>query len=266
MFSVTTRDEQSIPAYVSGFLDQSLVQAKNYGVGGYSSSAELALLIERARADKLAVAVFYDGSAEVVNYLEKLQYHATEPYYAVMGFPTPYSYLPAIRHAAEAQELAFEPYTFQLIRRVRQQLASSSDNANFIVDQTSVGSHADGIVTLYLKNVQDIAEAHGIVPVFAWNPSVYTTKKPLSEYERQIFAQQPAERLLTQAVHDRIASNPTLRRYHFVDLTGVLDGLDNTTYFLDETHVSFEINKLIAEKLSAALRAVTPANYWKTPE
>ncbi len=268
MFSVTTRDEQSIPAYVARHLDAGAVQAKNYGVGGYSSSTELALLIERARADKLAVAVFYDGSAEVVNYLEKLQYHATEPYYEVMGFPTPYSYLPAIRNAADAQELAFEPYTLELVRRIRQQLASSG-NANVMIDETNVGGHADAVVALYLRNVRDIvaiAEAHGIVPVFAWNPSVYTTRKPLSEYERQVFAQQPAERLLTQAVHERVADSADLKRYRFVDLTDALDGLDDATYFLDETHVSFEANQLIAEKLSAALREVTPAGYWKAAE
>lgn len=70
-FSVTTRDEQSIPAFLGAQLDPTAIQARNFGMGGFSTSAELPLLIEVARANKISVAVVYDGG-EVIRYLDKI--------------------------------------------------------------------------------------------------------------------------------------------------------------------------------------------------
>lgn len=266
MFSTSTSDPHSIPAYLSQSLDPAAIQARNFGVGGYSSSAELPLFIEELRRNRIAVAVFYDGVNEVDTYLPMLQDHPSETYWDVIGYPQPYSYVPALRHTASSEALLIEPYTVKLARLVWQHLPIGIGNANFIVTEANVDTHAEHAASIYLRNLEDIAAlaaSHGVTPVFFWQPNIYTTKKPFSDYERGVAASQPAARLLSVALHNKVLASPILARYRFVDLTDALDGMGAETEFLDDAHVSFEANRIIAARMAAALQAMTPQDYWK---
>jgi lysophospholipase L1-like esterase len=267
MFSVTTKDEHSIPAFLGQSVNRDAIQVKNFGMGGYSSSAELALLIETARSHRLAVAVFYDGPNEFERYIEKLQDDPPERYYDVVGYPLSGPWSHAIDLAGD-QLFAYDPYTLQLARRVIQRLPFISRNANALITAANADQHADAVVRLYLRNVQDIAaiaKAHDIVPVFLWQPDIFTTKKQLSAYERQVAESQPALKLLSDAVRRKLLANPALKDYRFFDISDAVDGLDASTHFLDEVHVSFEANRMIAERIAAILKTLTPPADWKNP-
>ncbi|HMK67456.1 MAG TPA: hypothetical protein VK433_02815, partial [Stellaceae bacterium] len=215
IFSISTSDAHSIPAYLSQALDPAAIQARNFGVGGYSSSAELPLFIEELRRNRIAVAVFYDGFNEVNTYLGMLQDHPPETYWDAVGYPQSYAYVPAIRNTASSKALMIEPYTVKLARLAWQHLPIGVGNANFIVTEANVDAHAERAASIYLRNLEDIAAlaaSHGATPVFFWQPNIYTTKKPLSDYERGVAASQPAARLLSIALRQKVAESPVLAR------------------------------------------------------
>ena len=98
IFSVTTRIEHSIPAIVGEALDPNTAQALNFGVIGYSISAELALFLEIARRELPDVVVFYDGVNEVGRYVESLQDGADDAFLDVFGYPFMDAYESAIHN------------------------------------------------------------------------------------------------------------------------------------------------------------------------
>lgn len=74
--------------YVNAKLNTYIVNALNYGIGGYSSTTELMTLIEVKRYDKyIKYAIFYDGVNEVGRYIEYLQKGSGNPIYKVIGYP-----------------------------------------------------------------------------------------------------------------------------------------------------------------------------------
>jgi hypothetical protein len=83
MFSVVTKQSETIPDQfqLTGF------DTLNFGVGGYSTTAELPTFIEALnKYPNIKVAVFYDGVNEVARYVELVQDEASVELFKSVGY------------------------------------------------------------------------------------------------------------------------------------------------------------------------------------
>ena len=268
MFSTTTRQEGTIPAQFDLRLDRKAAQSLNFGVGGYSSTTELFAFIEILRQERLHYAVFYDGVNEVARYVEKLQDAPSAPHFEVLGYFFPSTSLKAIdlfRGQAVAYELKL-PIVVGYVGRVADRLLGRR-NANLMVTEENALGHARRIIDIYVANVRDIAavaSAHGVTPVFFWQPDIYLfSGKRLTDRETRILEQNPAVRLLSQKVRELVREDRRLAEFRFFDLSDSLDSLGAQDHFFDYCHVSEEANHLIASAMAARLKGVLPDHYWK---
>lgn len=262
MFSTTTRQEGTI-AHALSRLVGSGVGVMNYGMGGYSTSAELPTLIEAVRIDsELRAALFYDGVNEVGRYLELLQDQRDEAFYPLVGYPFDKTLRVALGN--EAGGLPYRPKTLVLadfvhsyVRKLRglQKLAEKSGAQD-------IEAVARRITELYVANIQAIdalARARSITPVFLWQPDIFLTRKKLTPREVALRDGRPAMlKALTLAVHRQVVADERLKRLAFFDVSDVLDPLQGE-HFFDYCHVSEEANAVIAARMAAVLRQAAPA-------
>jgi hypothetical protein len=269
MFSVRSRNEGTIPALFSGALNGGVVQALNFGIGGYSSTAELTTFIEAVRVyDHITTAIFYDGYNEVARYVERLQEHAANSYYDVLGYPYDAGLRPAMDAfiAGHETKVSYRPQTIRLISGLLSRTRGTR-NIDVLLPDADIPRHAEAIVDVYLKNVRDIAaiaQQHQVTAVFFWQPDIgSTTRKPFTDTERLIKASDPVVRKLSAAVRAALVRKPELATYHWFDLSEAFDELDGRPHFLDPVHVSVDANRLIAAKMERVLHGSVPANYWR---
>lgn len=273
MFSTTTHQAGTIPAILNRkYLNGEKALAVNFGVGGYSSSAELITFIEVLRRTHLRYAVFYDGINEVGRYAEWIQDEPEGNFFNLMGYYLTSPYRQALRN----EEPSFGQYEIQsikLVRRVYQSLVlrgliksgSGARSVNMVINEGNVDEHAREIVDLYANNVLDIASIaarYGVVPIFFWQPDVYLTKKKLTEREQQIARRNPAVRLLAVKVRSLVRSDTRFRGLHLFDVSGALDNMTEQDHFFDYAHLSEQGNMVVAEAIAADLKTVTPKDYW----
>src|SRR5215472_2593265 len=181
MFSILTRQEHSIPALVHlpGF------NSLNFGVNGYSTATELPTLIEALRRYRLEVAVFYDGAGEISRYLEMLQDGAPEAFAAVG-----YYYRGGI-DAALASDFSshqagviVQTPSMRIAKRAWLML-----RAQAVSQSQSLEEIARSIAAQYFANIRDIqliARANSVAPIFVWHPNIYTVGKRLTPAELAI--------------------------------------------------------------------------------
>ena len=269
MFSARSGNEWSIPALFNEALDGRVAQALNFGVGGYSSAAELTTFIEALRAyDRITCAIFYDGYNEIVRYVERLQDHAAEPYYDVLGYHYYSALGPAMESVIDAHEIRiiYTSQTIRLIAGVVQRLRGTR-NINVIVSDADVPRHAEALAAIYIRNIRDIAaiaQQHNVTAVFFWHPDIgSTTKKRFTDRELKLKASDPVVRKLSAAVRAILPRKPELIAHHWFDLSKTLDGLDDRPHFLDPVHVSVDANRLIARRIVDSLHGIVPGAYWK---
>jgi hypothetical protein len=251
MFSIVTRQEHTIPAQVHlpGF------NSLNFGVSGYSTAAELPTLLEALRRyTKLEVAVFYDGVNELGNFVEMLQDGAPEAFAAV-GY-----YHRGSIDAALASYLSWrqagvivQTPAMRIAKRVwlmvRAQAVSQSQSPEEI---------ARSIAAQYFANIRDInliARAYSVAPIFVLQPNIFTTGKRLTPAElairdrdRTIVAQ------LAPLVRSAIMSDPRARTYDVVDASDVFDAADGEIFY-DWSHVGGAGNKIVADRMIALISA-----------
>ena len=270
MFSLTKQDG-AIPQIINAKLDRSKAQALNFGVGAYSSTNELITFIEVLRTEKnLKYAVFYDGVNEYIMYTYKLTDHFEYTHFNVLGYFYPQSVLPAMNNLIRQTTFQYEPYVLRLIKQFRELVSPervpySFYRVNLILSPGTVDQHAEIIASIYLQNVHDIvalAKSRGVVPVFFWQPDIFTTRKPLTARELAIRERHPSLRILSQAVSRKVSSSEYLRDVLFFNIADTFDSLDQRDQFLDFCHVTEEANRVVAERMVVQLRSLTPAEYW----
>lgn len=268
MFSVMSNDGGTIPALVDHELNPDVVQPLNFGLGGYSSSAELTTFVEAIRGyDHISHAIFYDGYNEIVRYVERLQDHAGEPYYDRLG----YFFLASLRPAMESliadkdTTFAYTPQTLRLGKGILRRLRGTR-TISVLVTDADIPRHAAIIADIYLRNVRDIvaiAEEHDITPIFFWQPDIgSTTRKPFTEHEVTMKAGDPVVRKLCAAVRAILVQRSDLAASRWFDLSDALDDLDGRPHFHDPVHVSVDANRLVARKIVSSVRPFVPDAYW----
>src|SRR5215471_12705548 len=250
MFSILTRQEHTIPALVHlpGF------NSLNFGVHGYSTAAELPTLIEALRRYRLEVAVFYDGGAETARYLEMLQDGAPEAFAAVGYYNSGgIDYALASYFSWHQAGVIVQTPSMRIAKRawlmLRAQAVSQSQNLEEI---------ARSIAAQYFANIRDIqliARANSVAPIFVWHPDIYMTGKRLTTTElairdrdKTIVAQ------LAPLVRSAIMSDPRARAYDVVDASDVFDAAEGEIFY-DWCHVGAAGNKIVADRMSALISA-----------
>ncbi len=248
-FSVLTDQRGTISEQAS----DEKYQILNFGVGGYSTSAEIMTLVEAIRAyPDMKSAIFYDG----VNELGRaVGVENTDTPEFLVGAP----YKPGISIALEnSGSTGFSFRKTSLYYIYSKIITTFKSEAGSLTEGYLISS----IVKRYyanLKVIKGICDVHSIQCLFTWQPSIYTVQdgtltpeeavKKNSSYAKQYYIK------LTNA----ILTNPMASKFKVIDLTHSLDA-KKSRIFYDWHHLNSKGNKLVAEALKDILRRAQPMN------
>lgn len=265
MWGLYNTPEGTIPAQVRVHLNPAHIQTYNFGLGAYSSSAELSTFVEVVRLDYYGIkyAVFYDGVNEVGRYVEKLQDRSDSPMYDVVGYPFQSSWKDAAKRLVNARPDGYRPAFFRLCQRFWWKLARRGSAAASTEEESAVDRHSDAIYRIYLENVRDIsaiARDRGIVPIFIWQPSLLSrSRRELAEYEVALVRREAAVRKYTDAVNAKIRKSRELSQFNFFDLSSAFDDLPGEGHFFDYCHTTDRANAHVAARIADILRKFLPS-------
>lgn len=259
MFGTGNRQPNTIVSHLRRLHGDRSVSLRNMGVGGYSTSAELALFVETTRlVPGVRVAVFYDGVNEVARYIESRQDGEVSPTYDVLGYPLMDPMIYAAQNGPLARGL-LPSRTVELVSLMAERVARSRRSFFAAADRASIERHASTIADIYVENIRmirAIGAARGIRTMFFWQPDLFTTRKPLTEREEAIQRGLGAVGHLTEAVlrrvEERVRDEPDLAAA-FAPITDALDGLGRQDHFYDYCHLSSAGNEAVARVLLRAL-------------
>ncbi len=264
-FSVKTDDKHTIPALMEGLLADKGVAVKNFSVGGYSLTAELITFVEVARRAPMQYAVFYDGVNELSRYVEYYQDSTNAPYYDTMGYGC-FSFISPALH--NLPKLMMKKRNADYARRHSDLPKQKIKDIDKTITAANVDEHAENIVRLYMENVRDVAalaRGRGVIPVFFWQPEIWSTTKAFTQEELRHRDHHPGFMLLATRVHEKVAAlskRPEMKGILFFDISDALNGLDGEDHFYDFCHIDSVGNALVAKRMAAALEKVlaqTPA-------
>jgi lysophospholipase L1-like esterase len=236
------------------------VEVTNFGESGYVLTQEALDLMLRVRAgDRPAIVVFLDGGTDLLSAAQQgvagiplIEDYRTRDFefgrrvyawQADMGSET--------RAALTLAGAAFG--RLQLVKRFLHGPATPSP-------EVPVDALSEAAVRAYLGTVtwiEALSSHYGFVPIYAWEPELYTTAKPLSPFERDLLEtllRSPFDRRLREirrrvpALLGPAADSAAPNR--FIDLTPLFDG-DSSTVFVDEAHTSEAGSAAIAAAIAA---------------
>jgi hypothetical protein len=252
LFGVGTPDQATIPAYLQA-ADPSH-RILNHSVPFWMSTQELIdfTLALRSSAAPEAV-VFYDGVNEVARAVEALG-PDTPAQPPAADCPVRSRFLFAVVEFARRRGRAV-PHIACVDPPPGPWGADASRYARLSDGERQ--ALAQGVAETYLRNVavaRRLALSSHVVPVFVWQPTLYTSRKLLSDYERGVLAgANPANadlmRRVDRQIHAALPSHPELH-----DFSGMLDTLSGTV-FEDGWHLLPRGNAVIARALLDLLRA-----------
>ena len=250
MFSTWTNQAGTIPANVNikGF------ESLNFGIGGYSTTAEIMAFIEATRLyPKISIVAFYDGVNEVARHLELVQDTSRRgDLYTKIGYYFRSGVDMAVSNEADSLTFSYSSSFLHIIRR----LISAKKLQDY--QQQDLVNVAREIVNIYYANIDDIkrlAESKGIVPIFFWQPSVFTTKKNLTDREMKFADDRSMIRKLYPLVTTMILSDPRRRGVNIYDLTEALDQLQGEVFY-DWCHINERGNAVIGEVIENRIAAM----------
>lgn len=247
MFSITTSQNHTIP----GNIDLAGCDSLNFGQGGYSTNAELMAFIEGVRAyPNIKAAFFYDGVNEVARYLEWAQKPKVNNFlYQKIGSYYEGGIQNALKNSQPFYEFNYKSNFLYLIDRVF--IANRIKTTN----QFDVATMSKEVANIYYQNITDIqilAKSKGIIPIFSWQPSIFTSQKKLTPRELTIADDRTLVKQLYIETTRQILSDKRRKLFHFLDLTAALDELEGDI-FSDWHHINEEGNKEIALRISSYL-------------
>lgn len=258
MFSTTTRNEGTIPSLVQKHFDSERVNlvALNYGMGGYSTYAEIGAFSEALRREKnVRLAVFYDGVNETAMYIEMLQYGNKFSYLGAGGWPFMSATMVGVRN------FYAETYgVWQGLLDVLEKLSSFVRKRHGLVSmglqlaESELFNHAERIANNYLHNVrvlQAMGQAFGVKCIFVWQPDIFTTRKRLTEREKKILEVSPVilRELASKVYRIVMYKKKAFENILIVDGTRWLNSIEGD-HFFDFCHVSEEANEVVARELA----------------
>ena len=246
-FSVLTDQDGTIPNLLSGMLPEQ--QVLNFGVGGYSTGAEIMTFVEALRSyPQMKTAVFYDGVNEIGPAFERIGSENLIKSYQLIGAP----YIEGERAAISSKSPGIsinDSNLYYIFQRIRQIVNKNSD----IKDTEQV---LQKIVNRYFENlkvINGICSEYNIKCLFTWQPSVFTlAESSLSERERTLKKEAPFSdyvRLTELVLKDERSPN-----YKIINLSEALDQKPSTEqFYVDWCHLNEQGNTLVARALANLL-------------
>jgi len=251
LFGVGTSDQTTIPAYLQAA--DPAHRILNHSVPFWMSTQELIQFTLALRSDAAPEAVvFYDGVNEVARAVNAL------------APDTPAQ--PPVAECPVRSRFLFAVIDFvrRAGRRVPHIVCVDPPPGPWGADESRYARLSDDerhalaqrVAETYLRNVavaRRLALSSQVVPVFVWQPTLYTSRKVLSDYERGVLAgANPANanlmRRVDREIHAALPSHPELH-----DFSGMLDTLSGTA-FEDGWHLLPRGNAVIARALLDLLR------------
>jgi len=117
---------------------------------------------------------------------------------------------------------------------------------------------AGSIAAQYFANVRDIqliARANSVRPIFVLEPNIFTTGKRLTPAELAIRDRdRTIVRRLAPLVRSAIMSDPRARTYDVVDASDVFNAAEGEIFY-DWCHVGVAGNKIVADWMTALILA-----------
>jgi hypothetical protein len=247
-FSVITTQEDTIPDLLSNMLESK--QVLNFGVGGYSTGAEIMTFVEALRVyPTMTTAVFYDGVNELIHALEQYEGVFYPNSYEVIGAPYFESVNAAISNSLPLGFSLADSNLYYIYQRIHKILNRNND-------ALEIDSRLEPILNRYFDNIKvlsAICSEYKVKCIFAWQPSLFTTlKDSLSERELELLNETtridgfPYIKLSQMVFEDNRSE-----QFGVVNLTGALDlKPSDDQYFYDWVHINADGNRLVARAIS----------------
>ena len=248
-FSVLTAAEYSIPSHIEDYCGRPLT-VLNFGVGGYSSSAQLGAYLEAVRHFKLDHALFYDGVNEVGRYIEAFQVHGDTPHiYRQVGFPydiIDFVNLPYRQYQPEfllfARQTNIGRAAWKLLN-VALYGGNTAHNDQAILNDTP--RHAGYIANTYLRNIAALEALTALenTPAqmdFFWQPMLAFK---LTKHPQEEGLEHPVESALHQQVRAQVTASAKV-----IDLSQIFAAEPGRIYY-DSVHVGKAGNARIAQAI-----------------
>ena len=253
MFSVYTTQPETIPDQINIKNFNSL----NFGIGGYSTSAELATFIEVQRKYKnIKIAVFYDGVNDVARFLElyeEIKFDNKKKTMNAIFENTGYYYKIGIENSlnqeffSDKSKISYHSSFLQLIQRVKKKLFYKSSYT-----EEEINSMSEKITDLYFENLKDISDYANIKKIrvfFIFQPTIFTTKKKLTFNENNIIKnERTVVSDLFKVTHKKILNDKRFKTYNIIDMSNSLNDLKENIFF-DWHHLNGVGNKRVAEQI-----------------
>jgi hypothetical protein len=258
MFSVYTKQSETITDQIQ-INDFNLL---NFGMGGYSTAAELPAFIEVQKKYKnIKIAVFFDGVNEVgrfIEFYEEINRNSTKKklygpifenngYYYKLGIENSINQ----KYFLDKNKISYNSSFLKLFNAVREKLSFK-----ITYSEAELGIMADNITNLYFKNLEDIsdyAESKKIKVIFIFQPTIFTTKKLLTAEETNIIIDNRSIIAdLFKITHKKIMDDSRSKIYHIHDFSNSFDDIKDEV-FLDWCHLNSIGNLKIAKDMEKIL-------------
>ena len=251
-FSVLTEQKDTIPDYMTALSKK--YQFLNFGIGGYSSGAEIMTFIESLRLyPNIKYAIFYDGVNELGRSNDTLPFRRDRRFTSekIIGFP----FTDGLRQARENSLpiFSFNPTSTQLYY-IYEKFLQQGPAWKEAKEERSQRIRRDALI--YLKNIsviRSICREMNVKCFFMWQPNIHTLQgSDLNTAEKNIrnsdfWGSHYPE--MTKIVLTEARAQGKL-------LFSLIDSLNGKTsqVFYDGCHLNKTGNKLIAEKILNTLK------------